>query len=209
MTAALGCRRIKPALGARGWAWRAAKASQALRQIVALDDHGRVEEGGAGGRHGGSCTPTGLELTEEFIKPLDRPRFPLNAPAPTVTWSKTCRPGGQTDSSGAFPWVQLNRDYLQTSADFRAPEVAATMAHELLGHGRVHYKAKAAGVVAVNDVYRNDDAYASLVGWIVSAVQGAKGSGNSRMWTFLANPEQFHRELHVAHYYYSGTFSLD
>lgn len=194
--------------------WRAAKASQDLRQMVAIDDHGRIEERAALEDAMARLvhTPTGLDLTEEFVRAagpakISFERTGANGGVVERKGRKTLEAsGGQTDSSGAFPWVQLNRDYLQTSADFRAPEVAATVAHELLGHSLVHYKAKAAGVVAVNDVYRNDEANAALVGWTVLAEQGAD-LDSSGMWTFLSNPEQFHRELQVAMPYYAGTFS--
>lgn len=197
-------------------ATRAQAALEQLKKLVTLDDHGDPAQKAA--LESGLATlmrsPTAVELAEQFVK--------IGKPA-KISFEKTDRGGGVTEqngvkmlqTSGGFmdartgtPHVNLNVEYLQTSPKYRDASIASTLGHELLGHGLVHYQATAAGAVDVNHVYRNDEAKAGLVGWLVDAELGTT-LADPHMWNFLKSPEVYHDELHTNLPYYAGTFSLE
>jgi hypothetical protein len=193
---------------------RAAEALEGLKRVVTRESHGDAAQRDALEDALARLvrTPTGVELAEEFVK--------LRQPV-KIQFSKPAKEGGVVEqngrkvlqTSGGFmrpedgqPNVFLNKEYLLCSPGWREDAIAATLAHELLGHSMIWTKAKAAGMIKVNDVYRGDEATAGLVGWLVSAELGLPLS-NGHMWRYLEDREDFHKNLHVNLPYYSGTFS--
>jgi hypothetical protein len=193
---------------------RSAKALDGLKRVVTRESHGDpaqrdlLEEA----LKRICSTPTGVELAEEFIK-LNKPAkisFEVTGPAGGVVEQNGRKilqtSGGNMDASSGQPNVRLNKEYLKTSPGWRENAVASTLAHELLGHGLIYYKSKAAGVEPVNRVYRGDEAMAGLTGWLMDAELGQPLS-NGHMWRYMADPEEYHKGLKLNLPYYAGTFS--
>jgi hypothetical protein len=205
-----------PAVGPPVDAARADKALAGLKKLVTTDDHGNATERAALDDAFTKMvhTRTGLELSEEWIaqgKPAKvsfEATNPLGTGVVETNGVKTLQSSGGYTSRDGSPWVHLNKEYLDTSPSYRGPEVAGTLAHELLGHGLVFYKSKAAGAWEANEDYRNDEGNAGMTGWLVSAEAGAK-LADGHMWTFLGSQEAYHKSLQTNLPYYAGIFSLD
>ncbi|MBI3298886.1 MAG: hypothetical protein HYZ75_12020 [Elusimicrobia bacterium] len=157
-------------------------------------------------------SPTAQALAERLIKTGKKVRVSFepvaNSKVIDVNGKKIIESsGGSTDSSGEMVHVRLNRDYLGTDADFRASYLPGTLGHELLGHGLGALEAKKAGVHDTYLSYRDNEAGAGLVGWLVDAERGVKLT-NGHMWNYLADPEAYHRGLKTNLPYYAATFSV-
>ncbi|HBL19073.1 MAG: hypothetical protein A2X36_00065 [Elusimicrobia bacterium GWA2_69_24] len=158
-------------------------------------------------------TPTGRQLASEFVATGAKARVGFveiaNSQVLTQNGKKVMNAsGGYANSAGDVIQISLNRDYLQTDPQFRRHYMTATLGHELLGHGLESARAKKAGVFPAYGIYRENEANAGLVGWIVTAELGAK-LDNGHMWRYLKDPEEYHQGLRVNLPYYTTTFNAD
>jgi hypothetical protein len=157
-------------------------------------------------------TPTGRSLAQQFVATGAKARVSFTAYGNTELLNengKTVLFGthGETNAFQDQIEVTLNQDFMKTDPAFRQQYMAGTLAHELLGHGLESVKAKKAGVFdTYNAYYRDNESNARLVGWSVEAELGGKVY-DSDMWSYLKDPEDFHRLLQVSHPYYSTTFT--
>lgn len=158
-------------------------------------------------------TPTGRELAREFTASGARAKLEFgDVPNSTTVMMNGRRilqaSGGHTQIGADPPVVTLNKHYLDTDPDFRRVNMAATLGHELFGHGFEIQRAKKAGLsVQTMLYYRGDEAGSGLVGWLVQAELGGALS-NGHMWNYLADPERYHSALKTNLPYYSTTLSL-
>ena len=188
---------------------------QRLRGQLEFDDHGdprqAAELDAAVNRLLES--PTARTIAEEFIAQGKKVRVSFepveNSKVIELNGKKIIRAsGGSTASDGDKIHVRLNKDYLGTDADFIAAELPSTLGHELLGHGLEHIKARKAGVDDTYGAYHSNEANAGLVGWIVDAERGVP-LNDGHMWSYLRDPEEYHRGLKTNMAYYAGTFSTE
>lgn len=115
---------------------------------------------------------------------------------------------GETNFDGDIPHVRLNRQYLESDADFVMAHAPKALGHELLGHVVYHVKAAALDLVWPFRYYKDNETLSGLVEWIITAELGEKLS-NGRMWQYLQSPDLYHRNLHVVAPFYAGTFDRE
>jgi hypothetical protein len=154
------------------------------------------------------ATPTGRQLAEEFVATGAQARLSFIS----FSNSQVLEENGKkvlygtyavTDSSKDLIEVEMNQDFLKTDRLFYQHHLAPTLAHELLGHGLESVKAKKAGVwQTYNTYYRENETNARLVGWTVEAELGGK-LNTPDMFSYLKDPEEYHRSLQVTLPYYS------
>ena len=115
---------------------------------------------------------------------------------------------GETNFDGEIPHVRLNRQYLESDADFVMAHAPKALGHELLGHVVYHAKAAVLDLVWPFRYYKDNETLSGLVEWIITAELGEKLS-NGRMWQYLQSPDLYHRNLHVVAPFYAGTFDRE
>ncbi|MCX5794571.1 MAG: hypothetical protein NTY77_03635 [Elusimicrobia bacterium] len=158
------------------------------------------------------ATPTGRQLADEFSATGAKARISFGA----FEGSQVLEVNGKkvlsgtyavTDTSGETVEILVNQDFLKTDRYFRQSKLAPTLAHELLGHGLETVGAKRAGVLdAYNSYYRDNETNARLVGWTVEAELGGK-IHTPLIWSYLKDPEAYHRTLQTTLPYYATTVS--
>jgi hypothetical protein len=157
-------------------------------------------------------TPTGREIARAFVAENAHAQVRFSKVEGSATVLENGKrviqaSGGNTETWQDPPIVNLNRDYLDTDPDYMRMNVAATLAHEMLGHGLQAQRDKRAGLpFEINNSYRGDEANAGLIGWLVQTELGGP-LDNGHMWNYLKNPEIYHRSLQTNMAYYSVSFS--
>ena len=159
-------------------------------------------------------TPTGAEMAQRFIAENARAIVQFGGvedAAVTMVNGKAVLlySGGNTDTSKRPPVVWLNPGYLNADPTWRGPELADTLGHEMFGHGLECQRADAAGVSGNSlNHYRGDEANAGILGWLIGLEAGGPAD-NGHMWTYLRDPEAYHKNLETTMGYYAGTFSVE
>jgi hypothetical protein len=158
-------------------------------------------------------TRTGAEMAARFIGENARAVVQFGAmesAAVTVVNGKAVLlySGGATDVYQHPPVVTLNSGYLNSDPTWRGPEMTGTLGHEMFGHALQSQRAATAGASDAYHHYRGDEANAGLIGWLIEMEAGGPAD-NGHMWTYLRDPEAYHRNLETMMAYYAGTFSVE
>ncbi|MDE2512044.1 MAG: hypothetical protein KGL74_13050, partial [Elusimicrobia bacterium] len=114
--------------------------------------------------------------------------------------------GGLTSHSEG-DWVQINAGYLQTDSRYQFRQIPGTLAHELLGHALNGARAENAGVTAAMNRWRGDEDTAGVTGWLVQAEVDGRVPDDAYCWSYLADPEAYHRALDLVTPYYAQSLS--
>jgi len=112
--------------------------------------------------------------------------------------------GGHAHTDENPQKVHLNAAYMEA----RTESAQETLAHELFGHTLEQKRAARYGVAEVNEYSQDEEANAGLVGWTVSAELGNKIT-NGWAWIYMADPEDYHKQLKSTLSYYAGTLSTE
>lgn len=114
---------------------------------------------------------------------------------------------GMTRSPDGQSVVELNRLFLDADPDLASREMAATLAHEMFGHGLENQRAANENFPSwILNLYRGDEANARLIGWLVRTELGAPLSDGD-MWSYLQDPERFHARSALIDPYYAQSLS--
>lgn len=105
--------------------------------------------------------------------------------------------------------VEINAGYLSTDLRNQFQEVPGILAHELLGHVLNGLRAERAGASWPMGVWRGDEDLAATTGWLVQAEIEGKLPPDPYLWSYLSDPEGYHRSLQLVTKYYAETFTPD
>jgi len=184
-----------------------------LRAALILDDHGdpAQAEGLDMAVRLMLQSPTARELSAEFLKLNRRVKVSFEPLDGSLVGGEDKHKyvsgvGGLT-SHVKGDWVQINIGYLQTDPRYQFSQVPGTLAHELLGHVFNDVRAENAGVTAAMNLWRGDEDTAGVTGWLVQAEVSGKVPADGYLWSYLADPEQYHRTLHLVTAYYAQSLS--
>lgn len=98
-----------------------------------------------------------------------------------------------TDRDAAPPRVRVNRLYLRADPARSRTDLAASVAHELLGHALEAQRSAAAGVPRrAYFAFRGDEEGGRLIGWLVRADRGGPFV-DAAMWDYLEDREGYFR----------------
>lgn len=184
-----------------------------LRAQLILDDHGdpAQAEGLDMAVRLMLQSPTARELSAEFLKLNRRVKVSFERLDGGLVGGddkhKYVSGVGGLTSHAEGDWVQLNAGYLQTDPRYQFSSVPGTLAHELLGHVYNDARAEIAGVTPAMNVWRGDEDTAGVTGWLVQAEASGKVPSDAYLWSYLADPEQHHRALHLVTAYYAQSVS--
>jgi hypothetical protein len=102
--------------------------------------------------------------------------------------------------------MRLNRDYLNTDAEFQEQDLPPVIAHELFGHGLWYSRAARGNALQAYHHHELNEMNARLVGWLVDFELDRRFEDLST-WSYLSDPAAYLAYLKLRLPYYALTWS--
>jgi hypothetical protein len=156
-------------------------------------------------------SPTAVRLVQDF----DRMQAAAHVAFGPINGTRRIRADGRptfhgprayTNVVGGQSLIILNQEFLQSDEETRDTDMAAALAHELLGHGLWYQRAAKHRMLDAAHVHDLNELNARLIGWIVEMEVSAR-LGDREAWTFLRDPDGYLAALKLRNPFYALTYS--
>ncbi|MDX6768504.1 MAG: hypothetical protein SF051_03165 [Elusimicrobiota bacterium] len=186
-----------------------------LLQHLTLDDRGSPEEKAALERTLRTMlrSPTARKYAEEFIAEGLRGVVRFDEVEGSKVYEFDGRkifyaPRAFTEWKDGYAEVRLNRDYLDSDAEYFREDAPPTLAHELLGHGLWYGRMAKQGLQDLFHIHENNETNAKLVGWL-AGWELNKRFHDTFAWEYLSDPARYLQGLKIRQPYYSVTYTTE